>query len=99
MTNGPIMPNTPDPKLLTTGEVVDFSAYRNRELIQVLEEMLADAKSGQIDGAIMVFRRKLRNHGVVVVGTYEADPSKVCDIAGEIFIHFRKKLPRPMIID
>lgn len=93
------MPNSSDSKSIATAEVIDFSSYRNRELIQVLEEMLEDAKAGKIDGAIMVFRRKLRNHGVVVVGTYEADPSKVCDIAGEIFIHFRKKLPRPIIID
>lgn len=92
------MPNSAEVNTLTTAEIIDFNAYRNHALIEVLEEALADAKSGKIDGAIMVFRRQLRNHGVVVVGTYENEPEKVCSIAGEIFIHFRKKTARPKII-
>lgn len=89
----------PEIKPPHTAEVVDFRAYRNRALIEALEEALAEAKAGTIDGAIMVFRRQLRNHGVIVTGTYENDPEKVCGIAGEIFIHFRKKYPRPIVID
>lgn len=86
-----------------TAEVIDFTAYRtahrNRQLIEVLQTALADAQSGRIDGAILVVRRETRNHGVVVVGSYENDPARICGIAGEIFVHFMPQTPeRPTII-
>jgi hypothetical protein len=95
------MPDSDFPEIKPphTAEIVNFRAYRNRALIESLEEALAEARAGTIDGAIMVFRRQLRNHGVIVTGTYEKDPEKVCAIAGEIFIHFHKQCARPTVID
>jgi hypothetical protein len=94
------MPKSPEGKLFHTAEVIDFNAYRNRELIDILEDALENARAGKITGAIMVLQREWRNHGVVVVGSYENDLEKICGIAGELFIHFRQlQTDRPTIID
>lgn len=82
-----------------SAEIVDFTAYKNKLLIEVLEAALADAKAGRIGGAILVAEREGHNHGVVVVGSYENDARRVCGIAGEIFVQFMPKTPgRPKII-
>lgn len=82
-----------------SAEVVDFRAYRNRELIEVLEAALSDARRGKIDGAILVLQHAHRHHAVAVVGAYENDPRRVAGIAGEIFVHFMPKTPgRPTVI-
>jgi hypothetical protein len=83
-----------------TAEIIDFNAYRNRDLIDILETALADAKSGKLTGAIMVLQREWRNHGVAVVGTYVNDYDKVSLISGELFLHYGPhQSARPTIID
>lgn len=82
-----------------SAEVIDFTAYKNRDLIEVLEAALADARAGRVDGAILVLQRQARNHGVVVVGAYEGDAQRICGIAGEIFVHYAPQtFGRPKII-
>lgn len=93
------MSTPPEEPLDASAEVIDFNAYKNRPLIEVLEAALADAKAGRIDGAILIVQRQQRNHGVVVVGSYEGDARRVCGIAGEIFVEFMPRtLGRPRII-
>lgn len=83
-----------------TAEIVDFNAYRNRDLIDILETALADARAGRVTGAIMVLQREWRNHGVAVVGTYVNDADKVSLIAGELFLRYGpQQSARPTIID
>jgi hypothetical protein len=82
-----------------SAEIIDFTAYKNKPLIDVLESALADAKAGRIGGAILVVEREGHHHGVVVVGSYEDNARQVCGIAGEIFVEFLPKtLDRPQII-
>lgn len=94
------MPDAPDDKPQPSAEIIDFNAYRNRDLIDILTGALEDARAGRVTGAIMVLQRERRNHGVVVVGSYENDPDKVSAIAGEIFLHFGpRQSGRPTVID
>lgn len=81
-------------------EVVDFNSYRNRDLIEILEAALADARAGALTGAVLVLQRDWHNHGIVVAGDYERNPEKIIAISGEIFIHYQTRSPsRPTIID
>lgn len=93
------MPDTPSDKPIRSAEVIDFTAYRNRDLIDVLQVALEDARSGRITGAIMVLQREWINHGVVIVGSYEGDADKICNIAGQLFLRFGpQQSDRPTII-
>lgn len=88
-----------DPTQSERREVVDFTLYRNKNLIDVLKAALKDAEAGRVDGAILVLQREGRNHGVTVVGSYEGDARRVAGIAGEIFVEFMPQtLGRPVII-
>jgi hypothetical protein len=94
------MPLKQQDPLDTSADIIDFTAYRNRDLIDLLETALEDARAGRVDGAIVVLQRQGRNHGVAVVGSYAKDARRVCGIAGEIFVHFMPETPdRPLIIE
>lgn len=82
-----------------SADIIDFNAYRNRDLIEILAGALEDARAGKLTGAIMVLQRERRNHGVVVVGSYENDHDTICALAGEIFLHFGPgQRDRPTVI-
>ena len=62
------------PSRSTKTNVISISAYRNRDLVKTLENLLEQAKLGKINGLLYTARVGNSEHGVGACGTYADDP-------------------------
>lgn len=64
--------------------VVRIVEYKNRDTISALEDMLARAKAGQIQGLCFAYKIDDRNHGIALTGEYIEDPTDVLAVVSRI---------------
>lgn len=64
--------------------VIRITEYRNRDTINVLEDLLARAKRGEVLGLCYAFKRNAGHHGIGLTGEYIDDPTDVLAVASRI---------------
>ena len=69
--------------------VVQLRARRNREVVRLLEALLADAKTGSVHGVAFVIKVGPDKHEAGVVGDYEKYPEQAMQGVFAIERHLR----------
>lgn len=59
--------------------------YHNKDLIQLIEEWLEQAKRGELTGIAFAVRLGQWNHGMGLVGSYANDPAAASAVVGQLF--------------
>ena len=62
------------PHRRATAQVVSISAFRNRDLIYTLRNLLEQAEAGEVTGLLYTARIGDKDHGIGACGTYADDP-------------------------
>lgn len=64
--------------------VTSIIEYRNKETVAVLEQLLEQARKGEISGFAFACKLGGKDHGIGITGDYRADPIATLAIAGRI---------------
>lgn len=64
--------------------VTRLSEYKNKETVGVLEQLLAQARNGDISGLLFCVRLSSNHHAMGISGIYHADPTQAVTGCGRM---------------
>jgi hypothetical protein len=64
--------------------VIRITEYRDRDTINVLEDLLERAKRGEIRGMCFAIKTDVAHHGIGLTGEYIEDPTDVLAVVSRI---------------
>jgi hypothetical protein len=73
-------------------KIVRIVEYKNRELIEFLEELTEKAKNGEITGLAAAIKINEWHHGMVLLGDYATNPGTANAVVGKLFSAINKRL-------
>jgi hypothetical protein len=65
--------------------VVRLIEYKNKDTIEVCQEIIALAKAGEVSGMIFALREGDKVHGIGLTGAYRDDPFTAKVVVGGLF--------------
>jgi hypothetical protein len=64
--------------------VIRITEYRDRDTINVLEDLLKRAKRGEVRGICFAIKTDIGHHGIGLTGEYITDPTDVLAVVSRI---------------
>jgi ribosomal protein L17 len=72
--------------------IVRIVEYKNRELIEFLEELTEKAKKGEVTGVAAAIKINEWHHGMVLLGDYSSNPGTASTVVGRLFTSINKRI-------
>lgn len=72
--------------------IVRIVEYKNRGLIEFLEELTEKAKAGEITGVAAAIKVNDWHHGMVLLGDYASNPGTASAVVGRLFSSINRRI-------